>query len=145
MKETFISHSPEETRAFGQQLAITFRPGLVTLQGELGAGKTKLSAGILEGLGAEGPYQSPTFMLMKEYHLDNASVTGISRVYHVDAYRLEENDFENLGLQEWLEDKEALTLLEWPERVQNLLPEKKTAVTLEQRGESEREITVERK
>lgn len=145
MKTSFTSHSPEETAQYGADLAPELSPGLVTLTGELGAGKTKLSAGLLEALGAEGPYQSPTFMLMKEYHLPHATDTGIARVYHVDAYRLETQDFETLGFQEWLDDTEALMILEWPERIAELLPEKRIDITLVQKSETEREIQIEGK
>lgn len=145
MKTTFTSHSAEETAQFGAEMAKDLTPGLVTLSGELGAGKTKLTAGILRALGAEGPYQSPTFMLMKEYHLPKSTSTGIARVYHVDAYRLEAKDFEILGFQAWLEDSEGLVILEWPERIAELLPEKRIDITLEQKSETEREIQVEEK
>ncbi len=124
-----LTNSPESTAALGARLAEGVKPGLVTLKGDLGAGKTKFTAGLLEAFGAEGPYQSPTFMIMKEYHLPKPTSSGIARVYHADAYRLEAKDFENLGFQEWLEDPEALTILEWPEKIATLLPEKRMEIT----------------
>lgn len=142
MNHIFISHSPEETANFGAEISQNLIPGLVTLEGQLGAGKTKFASGLLEALGAEGPYQSPTFMLMKEYHLPQATSTGIERIYHADAYRLEAKDFQNLGLQEWLEDVKALTILEWPEKVEELLPSKRTAIIFEIQNETGREIQV---
>ncbi len=142
MKNHYISHSPEETVQIGAELAAGLRPGLVTLSGELGAGKTKLTAGMLEALGAEGPYQSPTFMLVKEYHLPQKTEFGIARVYHADAYRLEPKDFETLGFQAWFEDPEGLVILEWPERIGELLPEKRLNIILTQKGETEREIKI---
>lgn len=142
MNNEFLSHSPETTAEFGRELAKTLHPGLLTLSGELGAGKTRLTAGILEGLGAEGPYQSPTFMLVKEYHLEKPTDTGIARVYHCDAYRLETKDFETLGFQAWLDDPEGLVILEWPERIQELLPEKRIDITLSQISETERKIEI---
>ena len=70
MRETYTTHSAEETRAVGQQLAETLLPGtLLCLTGDLGAGKTTLVQGLLEGLGAERPYVSPTFVIMKQYEL----------------------------------------------------------------------------
>lgn len=140
MKNYFLSHSPEDTAQFGRELAKELTPGLLTLTGDLGAGKTKCTAGILEALGAEGPYQSPTFMLVKEYHLPKKTEGGISRVYHADAYRLEPKDFETLGFQAWFDDSEGLVVLEWPERVQEFLPEKRIDIILEQKSETEREI-----
>jgi tRNA threonylcarbamoyladenosine biosynthesis protein TsaE len=143
MKTSFLSHSPEETAQFGAELASEFTPGLLTLSGELGAGKTKLTAGILNALGAEGPYQSPTFMLVKEYHLPEVTKNGIARVYHVDAYRLEPQDFETLGFQSWFDDKEGLVILEWPERIADFLPKKRIEITLKQINETERELLIE--
>lgn len=145
MKNEFLSHSPESTSQFGAELAKNIKPGLITLSGELGAGKTKLTAGILKAFGAEGPYQSPTFMLVKEYHLPRITASGIARIYHCDAYRLAAKDFEALGFQALLEDSEGLIILEWPERVKELLPEKRIDITLTQRSETERRICIEEK
>lgn len=143
MDTRFTSHSPEDTAQFGADLAAELTPGLLTLSGELGAGKTKLTAGILSALGAEGPYQSPTFMLVKEYHLDAPTKTGIERIYHADAYRLEPQDFETLGFQAWFEDTEALVILEWPEKIEKYLPEKRTDITIKQVNETEREFLIQ--
>lgn len=142
MNTSFITHSPEETERYGQSLAETLVPGILTLSGDLGAGKTKLTSGILQALGAEGPYQSPTFMLVKEYHLERPTKSGIARIYHADAYRLEPKDFETLGFQAWFEDPEGLVILEWPERIADLLPPKRIDIALIQKSETEREIQV---
>ncbi len=143
MENQFKSSSPEETAEFGSKLALELRPGLLTLSGELGTGKTKLTAGILEALGAEGPYQSPTFMLVKEYHLPAVTETGVARVYHADAYRLSKKDFETLGFQAWFEDPEGLVILEWPERLSGLLPKKRTDIVIRQVSETEREFLLQ--
>ncbi|MEP7162231.1 MAG: tRNA (adenosine(37)-N6)-threonylcarbamoyltransferase complex ATPase subunit type 1 TsaE [Candidatus Moraniibacteriota bacterium] len=146
MPDSILSHSAEETRAFGSSLVASLRPGtLVTFEGELGAGKTTLIQGILEGLRAERPYVSPTFVLMKQYDLKAPSPTGIRRVYHADAYRVGEKDFKKLGFDEWCADPEGAVLLEWPERIASILPEKKISVTLRSLSETEREILVETK
>lgn len=142
MESEFFTHSPEETALLGANLAKKATPGLITLQGDLGTGKTKFTAGLLEELGAEGPYQSPTFMIMKEYHLPKTSPGGINRVYHADAYRLEAKDFESLGFQECLEDKSALTILEWPEKVESVLSEKRTDIIITQISETERKFHI---
>jgi tRNA threonylcarbamoyladenosine biosynthesis protein TsaE len=142
MEQIYTTHSVEETRALGARLAQQLKPGLVTLSGDLGAGKTALSAGILEGLGAQGPYTSPTFVLMKEYELSKGG-NGIERVYHADAYRVEAKDFVALGFTGWTEDEEALTLLEWPEKVADLLPKNSTRIQIESINETERKIRIE--
>ena len=142
MKNIQITHNNQETKDFGQELAKDLLPGVsLCLSGDLGAGKTTLTQGILEGLGAEGPYTSPTFVIMKEYTLPVPTESGISRVYHIDAYRIETKDIEHLGFEEWCSDPKGLVILEWPERVPEVLPEKRIENNLEQEGEDERKIT----
>lgn len=140
---TYTTHSKEETRALGKELALGFRPAsLITFSGELGAGKTTLIQGILEGLGAPMPYPSPTFVLMNEYILPQATKTGIARIYHADAYRVGAADFEKLGFTEWCTDPTGIVLLEWPERLAEILPETRIDITLRTLSEIEREISI---
>ncbi len=139
----YQTHSAEETRAFGKKLAGEIVPGTtLCLQGDLGAGKTTLVQGLLESLGAERPYVSPTFVIMKQYDLPAPSATGIRRIYHADAYRVEEKDFREIGFAEWCADDEGLVILEWPERISNMLPQKRIDVTLQSLSETEREISL---
>lgn len=141
MRNVFVTRSAQETRAFGEKVARTITPGtLLCLRGDLGAGKTTLVQGLLEGLGAARPYVSPTFVIMKEYALPQVTTTGIGRIYHCDAYRVEEKDFESLGFVEWCTDPQGLVILEWPERIRNILPEKRVEIVLKSLSESEREI-----
>jgi tRNA threonylcarbamoyladenosine biosynthesis protein TsaE len=143
MNETEITHNNQETKDFGRSLAKKLLPGVtLCLSGDLGAGKTTLTQGILEGLGATGPYTSPTFVIMKEYALPEATPSGIRRVYHVDAYRIEARDIEHLGFEEWCSDPGGLVILEWPERIRELLPEKRMEMMLTLKGESIRKIQV---
>jgi tRNA threonylcarbamoyladenosine biosynthesis protein TsaE len=143
MTETHTTHSAEETRAWGKGLAGTILPGtLLCLTGDLGAGKTTLVQGLLEGLGAERPYVSPTFVIMKQYELFVSSVTGVKRIYHADAYRVGSKDFTEIGFAEWCADPEGLVILEWPERIADLLPTNRIDITLTSLSESEREIRV---
>ena len=143
MDQYSTTHSAEETRAFGKKLAGEIVPGTtLCLQGDLGAGKTTLVQGLLESLGAERPYVSPTFVIMKQYDLPAPSATGIRRIYHADAYRVEEKDFREIGFAEWCADDEGLVILEWPERISNMLPQKRIDVTLQSLSETEREISL---
>lgn len=144
MKNSITTHSAEQTRASGKRFAESVIPEtLLCLQGDLGAGKTTFVQGLLEGLGASRPYISPTFVIMKQYDLPTRSATGVERVYHADAYRVETKDFETLGFAEWCADPKGIVILEWPERIQNLLPEKRITITLKSISENEREITFE--
>lgn len=143
--ECFTTHAAEETRELGKKLAFELVPQtVICLEGELGAGKTTLTQGLLEGLGASRPYVSPTFVIMKQYDLPGATATGIRRVYHTDAYRVEEKDFETIGFAEWCTDPEGMVILEWPERIQNLIPPGATHISIVAKSETEREICIER-
>lgn len=143
MNSTYQTDSKEATQALGAAIAQEFIPGtLVTLSGDLGAGKTTFTQGILEGMGAEKPYTSPTFVIMKEYTLPEVTQSGIRRVYHVDTYRIEAKDLEHLGFEEWCSDPNGLVILEWPERVGNSLPAKRIEIVFEQVEENERKIVL---
>lgn len=143
MNNMITTHSAEETRDFGKKLAGELLPGtLLCLSGDLGAGKTTLVQGLLEGLGAKRPYVSPTFVIMKQYDLLSPSITGITRVYHADAYRVGAKDFTEIGFAEWCVDKQGLVILEWPERITDILPEKKVAIVLTSISETERKIKI---
>lgn len=139
--EKHATQSTEETKALGTALAQKIEPGtLVCLAGDLGAGKTTFTQGFLAGMGADRPYTSPTFVIMKLYELPIPSSTGVKRIYHADAYRVEEKDFRELGFAQWCEDPEGIVLLEWPERIANLLPEKRINIIFKSLSENEREI-----
>lgn len=145
MKNIYTTHSDKETRELGEKLAQEITPGaLICLRGDLGAGKTTLTQGFLQGLGAERPYTSPTFVIMKQYELRAPSETGIERIYHADAYRIESKDFKELGFAEWCDDPRGIVILEWPERIVEILPGQRTEISLESFSENERKITVKK-
>lgn len=106
----YISRSPEATRALGRALGRRAQPGdLVTLRGELGAGKTTLVQGLADGLGATGPVVSPSFILLHEH-------PGRVMLYHLDLYRLTTADLPEVGVEEVL-GAEAVVAVEWSERL----------------------------
>ena len=141
--ETLITYSAEETREVGKNFARTLSPGmLVCFEGNLGAGKTTFIQGLLEGLGAEKPFVSPTFILMKQYDLAVPTPAGIKWVYHADAYRLGAKEFREIGFEEWIADSQGVTLLEWPQRIEELLPQIYITVKIESISEMERKITI---
>lgn len=95
---------------------------LVTLSGELGAGKTSFTQGVARALGVEEHVTSPTFVLEKIYELPGSTAHGFKRLVHIDAYRLEgERALEPLGFNELMQDRYNLIFLEWPERVEGQL------------------------
>jgi len=142
MEQPTLTSSASETHNFGKQFSekITAKT-LLCLRGDLGSGKTTFTQGLLEGLGAEKPFISPTFVIMKQYDLPQMK-NGIKRVYHIDAYRIEKKDLLFLGFEEWLDDEQGLMILEWPERVKYLLPEKRIDIIFKNVSENKREITV---
>ncbi len=104
--------------AFGGCLAVALadRTGLVTLQGDLGTGKTTLVRGLLRELGHEGPVRSPTYTLIESYAAAGRTL------HHLDLYRLADpEELEYLGWRELIAD-DALVLVEWPERGEGVLP-----------------------
>ncbi len=109
----FITHSSDETIARGREIAASLKPPiLILLAGELGAGKTTLTKGIVAGLAAarEEDVTSPTFTLVHKYQ-------GRTRVYHVDLYRISGfHDLETLGLED-LFSEDAVVIVEWPDRL----------------------------
>lgn len=140
----YVSRSEERTRAIAAGLASDLPAGsVVALRGELGSGKTVFSSGMLSALGVPAPHQSPTFVIMHRYDLPAASAGGIRRVYHIDAYRLDDpTDLSELGFEEWVTDPEGMVLIEWPERLGTLVPPDRLVVALESISESERKIVI---
>ena len=134
----YVSHSPEETIAIGRELARRLTPPrLVLLSGDLGAGKTTLSKGIISGLGAaaEEDVTSPTFTLVHVFH-------NHSKVYHVDLYRVEQfRDLETLGIEDVLTES-AIVIIEWAERFSLLSDWPRVLVRLEHLDGDARRIVV---
>jgi tRNA threonylcarbamoyladenosine biosynthesis protein TsaE len=133
---TFHTQSEDETIALGRTLAAELpAKALVLLIGNLGAGKTTLTKGIVRGLGAAEPVEvsSPTFTLIHEY--------GPS-VYHVDLYRLDTPEqVATLGLEE-IFDRRAVVLVEWGEKFLEMMPEDRVEIRLRATGENSREIVI---
>jgi tRNA threonylcarbamoyladenosine biosynthesis protein TsaE len=107
--------SPEKTQIFASELAKNVEPGtVIALIGNLGAGKTTFAQGFAKGLGLNNHVISPTFKLVSEY-------IGNISLYHIDCYRLDTSfDFLNIGGEEYLNPIDGITLIEWPERINDL-------------------------
>ncbi|MEX1136692.1 MAG: tRNA (adenosine(37)-N6)-threonylcarbamoyltransferase complex ATPase subunit type 1 TsaE [Balneolales bacterium] len=132
-----ISHSPEETLAFGRKIARNFKSGdVVCLYGDLGAGKTHLVKGIASSFGLdENEVQSPTFTIINEYR-------AITPVYHFDFYRI--NSFKEaleIGVEEYFYG-DGICLIEWPEKIAEIIPEQAIHIYLKHQSGNDREIFV---
>lgn len=138
--QTFETGSGEETTELGRTLAKDMRaPELVLLTGDLGAGKTTLTKGLISGLGSGGEEEvlSPTFSLIHEY-------PGPPKVYHIDLYRLDRvPELETLGLDD-LWDRDAVVIIEWGEKFGEQLPARRTEIHFEYLDDDRRRIEVRR-
>ena len=145
--DTFISHSPEETVALGEEWGRQAAAGWVFgLTGDLGAGKTHLVKGLAHGLGFSGGVHSPTFVLVNEY------TGGRLPLFHLDLYRLETpQQIDHAGLSEYLFHPSGVTVVEWCERWTEALcgpgpgsrPARLRRVCLEVLGDTVRRISHE--
>ncbi len=136
----FLSHGAEQTQRYGVRLGELLLPGdLVCLSGPLGAGKTCLANGIGRGFGVDEPLRSPTFTLLNEYRRPGDGAVLV----HGDCYRLSgSREALDAGLGEYL-DGPYVVLLEWPERVREILPPDYLWITLREIGETKRGLLME--
>ena len=133
-----ITSSPAETKEFAKTLAkATAPPKVLALYGGLGACQTTFIPGLAKGLGIKGRILSPTFIFIRPYKLSKGY-----KFYHVDLYRLDsEKDVEAIGLNEILQDKNAIVAIEWPEKIENLLPKGMISIKIEELDETKRKLT----
>lgn len=132
----FISRSPEQTRRIGMHLGAILQPGdVICLQGELGAGKTTFVQGIANGWGSLDPVSSPTFILVNQYRrMDSDEL-----LHHLDVYRLNSVlEAAELDLDEIM--VAGPLLVEWPERIQAILPTERLWITLDYVAEEHRRL-----
>ena len=135
--ESIITHSPAETESWAEEFAATLKGGeVVALLGELGAGKTVIAKGIGKGLGVSEEVISPSFNYLLEYR-------GRLQLFHADLYRIDgPQAFRALGLEEYL-DRGGVLVIEWAERVRDLLPPDTIWIEIAP-GDGERRISVRR-
>jgi tRNA threonylcarbamoyladenosine biosynthesis protein TsaE len=143
MDQEVISHSVEKTLQIAETFAKkNLHPGsVVVLRGELGAGKTQFAKGIAQSFGLrDEEISSPTYALVNEYEI---SAGGIERLYHLDCYRFEKpEELIELGIEEYLYPKHAITIIEWPERIESFLPKLRIEISIESMGATQRKIII---
>lgn len=128
----FDSYNEIETKEFAEELAVYINAGnVLTITGELGAGKTTFTKGFAKGLGITRAVSSPTFTIIKEYQ-------GKLPLYHMDAYRLEHSD-EDIGFDEYFYG-EGITVVEWAIFIEEFLPEERLEIEIEKQSNTGRRI-----
>lgn len=140
------SHSPLETKKIAEEFINRLISGpknsgatVVGLYGDLGSGKTTFTQHLASTLGIEDHVVSPTFIIIKSYELKAKSW---KLLYHIDAYRLEvAEDMEKLGWKEIVENPENLVVIEWPRRIEKILPREYTRINFTFIDDTTREIT----
>ena len=135
IKKEWESTGPKETQALAKALLETCpNHRIFAFYGDLGAGKTTLTQAFCEVLGVLDTVKSPTFSIINEY--DSPS----EKVYHFDFYRIEKlEEVLDIGLEEYL-DSGAYCLMEWPERIDPLLPNDTVEVRIHHQGGDQRKI-----
>ena len=136
MEQVKITTSEEETNILASQLASKLLPGaIVLLNGDMGAGKSVFARGIIQSLGYKGVVTSPTFTLMNEYPTEPV-------VYHFDLYRIKSYDqLYDIGYDEYIYS-DGISLIEWSEKMEHLLPENYVEIIIEKIDPTTRKITV---
>ncbi len=131
-----ISHSVEQTRRIGARLAALLRAGdVLLLEGQLGAGKTAFTQGVAAGLGIHDYVNSPTFVLVNEY-------PGTLPLYHIDLYRLDDpRQAIDIGIEDYI-GGDGVTVIEWPERGGEFMPEERLLIRLTYLSETKRTLRI---
>jgi tRNA threonylcarbamoyladenosine biosynthesis protein TsaE len=131
----FLSRSPEQTRRIGMRLGGELQAGdVICLQGNLGAGKTTFVQGLAQGWGSIDSVSSPTFILVNQYRRANGAL-----LFHLDAYRVESiPEAEELDLDSML--SEGALIIEWPEKLDILIPKNRLWIKLEHVSDEQRQM-----
>jgi len=154
----FKTNNQAETRELAKKLIKIFVQSeqnrkhalVVSLEGELGTGKTTFTQGFAKALGVEAWIKSPTFILMREHKISQKpeghkaySPYGFTALIHIDCYRLKnEKTFVELGLKDILKDPENIVFVEWGEKLKGLLPQNAIKISFKHLGGNQREIKI---
>lgn len=133
----FNTINAEETKKIGLIIAEhAFSNSLILLTGDLGAGKTTLTGGIAKGLGINEKISSPTFNILKCYFKARIPL------FHIDAYRLEDGTVKDIGLEEFI-DGDGLCVIEWPNFIQELIPNNYLSINIQHVKDDIRHFKIE--
>ena len=135
----FHTKSEVETEEIGKKVAKAVKYGtVISLKGNLGTGKTVFTKGFAKGLGIKEMVASPTFNILREYNAGNDNW-----LYHMDLYRISDSHSAlAFGINDYMSDKNAMTLIEWAERIEDILPPQTIHIEIKRINNNEREIKV---
>lgn len=139
----YVSKNQTDTINYGKKIAGQLKGGyILLLQGDLGTGKTTLVKGISQGLGIKKEITSPTFSLMNVYNIKTLEHQNLKTLIHIDAYRLKnEEELIAIGVEDYLGEANTVCIIEWPEKITNLLNDKKIKkIRIEHLDNNKREI-----
>ncbi len=139
--EIITTKNTEETAKIGEILAREMKTGqVICLQGDLGGGKTTFTKGFAKGLGIKQNITSPTFVLMKEYLVNTQN---IYKFYHLDCYRIKDSkDVAELGLTDIMNNLNNIVIIEWAEKIADILPKNCLHIQFEFVDENTRKISI---
>jgi len=147
--------SAEETQNLGKRLAQGILKSrlqnptaagavVLALKGDLGGGKTTFLQGFADSLGVKEKILSPTFVIMKNFSAQGGPASGWKNFYHIDCYRLkDEQDILELDFKNIIKNPENIVAIEWPERIEKILPKNTIAIEFKFIDEQTRELTIE--
>ncbi|MBU1133237.1 tRNA (adenosine(37)-N6)-threonylcarbamoyltransferase complex ATPase subunit type 1 TsaE [Patescibacteria group bacterium] len=130
-----ITNSTKETKDLAERLAKDIKPGVtLALYGDLGSGKTTFTRFLVEALGSDARVQSPTFVVARKY----------KNINHIDLYRLTtKEEVRDIGIEEFLSDKEGINIIEWPELAEEFLPKDTVRIYFEYVDDEKRKIRIQ--
>lgn len=139
--QKILTKNEKETIDFASDFAQKLKGGeVIGLQGDLGAGKTVFAKGMAKGLKIKDNINSPTFVLMKVYDI---SKNKIKKFVHIDAYRIKRpEELEAVGALEYMNRADTITLIEWVENIERIIPQKIKKIKIKTLNKKEREIII---
>jgi len=139
-----LTDTPQGTRDAGEKLAEKILKAkkekvVLSLEGDLGSGKTTFLQGLAKGLKIKEKVLSPTFVIIKSFKIPDPS---FNKFFHIDCYRIKDlKEFKDLDLERILSDAGNIVAIEWGEKIKRILPEEKITIKFRIKGKSKREIT----
>lgn len=139
--QKYLSNSAKNTQQIAEEIAKHHNQNRIfALNGELGAGKTTFVQGFAKGLGIKDKIISPTFVLIRHHIIPNTT----SMFYHIDLYRLDSiKDLQQIGLEELLSNSDNIVLIEWADKIINILPKNILKISIDKLEDNKRLINVE--